>query len=249
MDPRRRLAALSSRQVVHERVMRAVILRMQDTPYVLKGGTALAFAYDLDRHSTDIDFDAAEPLSIRGRIRQGLADAEVRLADMILHKNTELGQRLKVHYLNPETKEDCLMNVDMSFREIPNEDDIAVVRGIRTYKIEAIFDQKLRAARQRTVGRDLYDLAFIADTYGDRLSSEQIARGDEFSSDYEGLYFRYDQAFGSDRFLSKISTAQDRALMLRIAIEERIIQRSDAETKQVVQGQPSFSRELAQHRL
>ncbi len=30
--------------------MRAVALRMQDTPYVLKGGTALALVYGLDRH-------------------------------------------------------------------------------------------------------------------------------------------------------------------------------------------------------
>ena len=48
MDTYRRLPSLNTEQAFHEHVMQAVIARMQDTPYVLKGGTALALAYGLD---------------------------------------------------------------------------------------------------------------------------------------------------------------------------------------------------------
>lgn len=59
MAPNRSIR-LTNRQALHERVMKAVALRMQDTSYVLKGGTALALLYGLDRHSDDLDFDGAK---------------------------------------------------------------------------------------------------------------------------------------------------------------------------------------------
>ena len=55
--------------------MRAVLMHMQDAPNVLKGGTARAIAYDLDRHSTDVDSDVAEPIHVKKRVRDGLSDA------------------------------------------------------------------------------------------------------------------------------------------------------------------------------
>ena len=48
--------------------MRAVLGEMQDTPYVLKGGTALLFTRGLDRHSTDLDFDSSKKLNLEQRI-------------------------------------------------------------------------------------------------------------------------------------------------------------------------------------
>ena len=50
---------LTQAQKLHQRVMHHVVKALQDTPYVLKGGTALLLTRELDRHSTDIDFDAA----------------------------------------------------------------------------------------------------------------------------------------------------------------------------------------------
>ncbi len=41
MAPHRSLR-LSPEQALHERIMREIALEMQDTPLVLKGGTALA---------------------------------------------------------------------------------------------------------------------------------------------------------------------------------------------------------------
>ena len=42
--------------------MREVLARVQDLGLVLKGGTAFAIAWGLNRHSTDLDFDANRPV-------------------------------------------------------------------------------------------------------------------------------------------------------------------------------------------
>ena len=145
-----RSVALSRQQALHERVMKAVVLRMQQTPYVFKGGSALAFFYGLDRHSTDIDFDGIEPVSIKNHVRDGLRDARVPTSSFLVAKDSWMGQRFKIHYIDPHNGEDRLMRVDLSFREEPDPDEIAVVDGIRTYRIGALFDQKLKAATGRT---------------------------------------------------------------------------------------------------
>ena len=71
-------------QVLHERVMRAVALRMQTTPYVLKGGTALALLYGLNRHSVDLDFDErGKRVSIKNHVRDGFRDEGVPMSAFI----------------------------------------------------------------------------------------------------------------------------------------------------------------------
>lgn len=60
--------------------MLAVLGRLQATPYVFKGGSALALVDGLDRHSTDLDFDAEGPVGIRDFVEAGLRDAGVREA-------------------------------------------------------------------------------------------------------------------------------------------------------------------------
>lgn len=227
--------------------MRCVVRRMQDTPYVLKGGTALAFAYDLDRHSTDIDFDTAEPVYIRDRVKVGLGDAGVQMADWIVSKDSGLGQRFKCHYKKWPEGEDRLLNVDISFRTVPKAEDLVVVRGIRTYRLRALFNQKLAAGEGRTAGRDLYDLAFLVARYGNRLSNEQIKRAEVFSREYDLLAAEYDPAFRDDSVLSRISTADDRALMLRIAVEEQILRRDEIAADQAVPGSESLAKALAAH--
>ena len=112
--------------------MRAVLRQLQATPYVFKGGSALAFAYGLDRHSTDLDFDADGPVAIKDLVEAGLHDASVELVDFIVGKDTDIGQRFKVHYTQPAMRTDVLLNIDLSFRETPNEDDVVVIDGIRT---------------------------------------------------------------------------------------------------------------------
>ena len=50
---------LTEAQQSHLRVMHEVLSSVQDTPLVLKGGTALLVCYGLNRFSEDLDFDRA----------------------------------------------------------------------------------------------------------------------------------------------------------------------------------------------
>ena len=191
-----RSVRLTSEQALHERIMREIALEMQDTPLVLKGGTALALLYGLDRHSLDLDFDCGRPMW--------------------------KGRRFHVYYINRANNAERLLKVELSSRTVPDANDIEIVDGIRTYKIPALFDQKMNAADDRTKARDLYDLVFLADTYGDRFSTEQILRADRFSRHYKSMAGRYRPAFQDDALLRDVTTADDRALAFRIAIVEQM---------------------------
>lgn len=59
-------------QNLHKDVMRAIVQNVSDTPLVLKGGTALMFAYQLPRFSEDLDFDSPKKISLDKRINDAL---------------------------------------------------------------------------------------------------------------------------------------------------------------------------------
>ena len=229
--------------------MRAVALRMQDTPYVLKGGTALALVYGLDRHSVDLDFDGAKAVSIKKYVRDGLKDANVSMFSFKLDYNTWKGQRFKVHYLTPDSGEDRLVKVELSFRKQPRAGEIVILDGIRTYKTPALFEQKMNAAADRTKAQDLYDLGFMAGTFGERFSIEQVRRAEEFSRDYEDLADRYRQAFNQDELLRDLTTADDRALFFRIAVVEQMHCRGLAVAEQALPSRRPLADGLAAHKI
>ncbi len=52
--------SLSEQALNHEKLMRAIVKNLADTPMVLKGGTALYLGYGLNRFSEDLDFDCRE---------------------------------------------------------------------------------------------------------------------------------------------------------------------------------------------
>lgn len=246
-----RSVRLTPEQALHERVMRAVALRMQDTPFVLKGGTALALLYGLDRHSVDLDFDVgkAKRVSIERHVRAGMQDADVPMSAFKRGRLMWRGRRYRGHYLNPDSGENQVLTVELSSRKRPRLEDVVVVDGIRTYRISALFDQKMNAADDRTKGRDLFDLGFLAETYGDRLSNEQILRADEFSRDYDGLADRYRQAFLDDELLRDVTTADDRALAFRIAVLEQMHRRGQMIVEQALPRARSLADDLALHRI
>lgn len=246
-----RSVRLTPEQALHERVMRAVVVQMQDTPFVLKGGTALALLYGLDRHSVDLDFDvgSAKRVSIERHVRAGMQDANVPMSAFKRGRPMWRGRRYRGHYLNPDSGENQVLTVELSSRKRPRLEDVVVVDGIRTYRIAALFDQKMNAADDRTKGRDLYDLVFLAESYGDRLSNEQILRADEFSRDHEGLADRYRRAFQDGERLGDASTADDRALAFRIAVVEQMHRRKQPIVEQTVPGARSLADDLALHRI
>lgn len=52
---------MTKAEPLHERVMRAVALRMPNTPYDLNGGTALAILDGPESHSGYLDIESALP--------------------------------------------------------------------------------------------------------------------------------------------------------------------------------------------
>lgn len=58
------------------------------------------------------------------------------------------------------------MKVDIHFRHAPKRRDIEFVNGIRSYRAEAIIDQKMAAARSRIKPLDVLDIAFVLESYG-----------------------------------------------------------------------------------
>ena len=150
---------------------------------------------------------------------------------------------------NRASNAERLLKVELSSRTVPKANDIETVDGIRTNKIPALFDQKMNAADDRTKARDLYDLGFLADSYGDRLSTEQIVRADRFSRHYKSLAGRYRPAFQDDALLRDVTTADDRALAFRIAIVEQMHHRGQMIIEQSVAGARSLPDELALHKI
>ena len=70
VNPQQELCAL---------LMRAVLERVRDLDMVPKGGTALAVTHGLDRHSTELDFNAERPVELRDRIASAARTLEVNL--------------------------------------------------------------------------------------------------------------------------------------------------------------------------
>ena len=242
---------LSPDQALHERIMREIALEMQDTPLVLKGGTALALLYGLDRHSVDLDFDCghAKRVRIKHRVRRGLREVDVPMSGFGRGLPMWKGRRFHVHYIDRANNADRLLKVELCFRTIPQANDIEVVDGIRTYKTPALFDQKMNAAEDRTKARDLYDLGFLAGAYGDSFSNEQILRADRFSRHYKRLADRYRRAFQDDELLKSAITADDRALAFRIAIVEQMHHRGQLIVEQSASGELSLADVLALHKI
>ena len=73
---------LTEDEQLHQHVMHNIIKQIQNTSYILKGGTALIFTRNLPRHSVDIDFDSEQKLDIERHIRKGLKSAGVEIISL-----------------------------------------------------------------------------------------------------------------------------------------------------------------------
>lgn len=190
---------ISVDQTAHVEIMRAVARDMCDLPMVLKGGTALLLCYGLDRFSEDLDFDAPKRFNIAGRIERVLSSMVDELTIKTV-KDTETVQRLKIHYRKQTFAR--LLKVETSFRDTPDQADIVILEGIKTYTAPALIDQKIGALIGRTKARDLYDVVFLAKSRWSDFSplAKQTLR--EMTQDLNGLASRFRLAFEDDSILN-----------------------------------------------
>ncbi|MDR1016677.1 MAG: nucleotidyl transferase AbiEii/AbiGii toxin family protein [Coriobacteriales bacterium] len=173
----------------HVSVMRELVAAINADPsrFVLKGGTALMFCYDLDRNSVDIDLDG------EGERYEKSSDALFKIVstfcekssyDYRIGKDTNTVKRALINYGDPSTP----LKVELSYRrrDIDFDTDTRTINGILVYSIDELCKMKASAYLHRDRIRDLYDLTFICAKYFDDLekASVEVVRN---AFEYKGL--------------------------------------------------------------
>lgn len=145
-----------------------------NNPFILKGGTALALCYGLDRFSEDIDLDAVRATAGRQQFLFTFQDLAVQNHwPMRVAKDTPYVQRVFLHY-DPDNPENAV-KVELSRRVREIDPQVLTTRnGIRTYTIDRLCNLKISAYASRDRIRDLYDICFIWDNYRQNLKPQTI---------------------------------------------------------------------------
>ena len=123
--------------------------------------------YGSTRFSEDIDLDAVPSARNKQAFFETLDDVcdengwTYRKA-----KDTPFVSRAIVHY-----DDDAILKVEVSHRQSRIDPDLTqVVHGVRVYDIDSLCLMKCRAYGDRDRIRDVEDVVFIAERYGDSLS-------------------------------------------------------------------------------
>ena len=181
-------------------LMHNIVQSLADTPYVLKGGTALMFGYDLDRFSEDLDFDSVKKLNLETKIKENLPSG-FEIVEITKSKDTDTVQRYKVTYITPNGKR--RLKIETSYRKKDiNKEDYNLIEAMQIYNIDFLLDNKLKAAHDgdtpRTTARDLYDIHFIVHNFKNILTPDFMNRLKEFVSDEDALFERFEDAYNED---------------------------------------------------
>ena len=189
---------MTPRQQIHVDIMKSVARSLADTPLILKGGTALLFAYGLDRFSEDLDFDSNKHLRLENRIEKA-TNPLIRIDSVDVPKNTETVQRYRVAYSTRGVS--GFLKIEVSCRDSYDSSRSHFHEEIRVYDLPVLVDHKLEAFQNRTVARDLYDLHFMLTQKLGDLSTRQIQILVEASRDIDALERRYAESFKEDLIL------------------------------------------------
>jgi hypothetical protein len=154
----------------HGKVMSTFLgyLNYYSKDFILKGGTALFYCYDLDRFSEDIDLDGlSQDLDVIVQTFCGFNGYSYRIA-----KDTDTVKRYMIYYGNDSKP----LKIEASFRRKSISDvEIKCINGIRTYDINTLCIMKSNAYSSRDKLRDLYDISFICNNYFDSLTPQTLS--------------------------------------------------------------------------
>ncbi|GAA7835319.1 hypothetical protein HpCOL20_15160 [Helicobacter pylori] len=210
---------LSEQEIYHERLMRAIVKNLADTPMVLKGGTALYLGYGLNRFSEDLDFDCHKKINLLSKVKSAIP-SDIILNDIHIKKDTDSVGRYMVRYATKDNKEEQTLKLEVSYRDAPKESEVNVIEGMKIAKVERIIDNKLCACFDgeytRTKARDLFDLHFLAKYYEEHFNLDLAKRLKEFSKDPDKLVSDYLEDKNDDILLNKIMDLEETALELSI---------------------------------
>lgn len=209
-------------QLEHELVMRTFCekLTAEKKPMVLKGGTALKLCYGLERFSEDLDFDSAVSLNLESFIETvftslGKTHPHLRSPGITLVKDTKTVKRYRVEYGNSMS-----LKIETSMRGTPNDNDVAVISNILTYKIGVLIGQKLAALKGRTAARDLHDVVFLLGAYFEEFNREVLAEVIDLYRSQSEVLSRFSAAYEEDTILNVSDLLQDMMRLVEL-VEER----------------------------
>ncbi len=199
--------SLSEQALNHEKLMRAIVKNLADTPMVLKGGTALYLGYGLNRFSEDLDFDCHKKINLLGRVKSAIPNGII-LNDIHIKKDTDSVGRYMVRYATKDNKEEQTLKLEISYRDAPKESEVNVIEGMRIAKIERIIDNKLCACFD---GEHI-----LAKHYKEHFNLDLASRLKEFSKDPDKLVSDYLVDVKLDALLNQIMDLEETALELGV---------------------------------
>lgn len=239
---------LTAQQALLERVMRAVVVQVQDAGFVLKGGGALVLVYGSIRHTTDLDFDAIKQTDMPLHIRRAMQSIGVEIDEKTWwwprgKRGAKDSLRYRVRFRGHQGKKHRLQ-VDTRYHPTPKSSDIVIVEGIRTYNPEALFAQKLAATHDRRAARDLFDLAFLCSRYGDELTDVQIREAKSIVRNVGRLERDFGRQLLNDKILARVTTARQTVVEFREAVNNQVQRRGMAGPQQSVPISLPMSNEI-----
>ncbi len=191
-------------QPLHELILRQIaeLACKEQKPLVLKGGTALRLCYGLDRFSEDLDFDTNVLLRLENFLASsmkqvGISHPLARNATIDVLKSTNTSSRYRINYAG-----DRSIKVEVSHRTTPKKQDISLINGILTYKVDVLIDQKLGALQGRTAARDLHDVVFLFSNYRDFFSEEAKNTIMDLYENQDAVLDRFGPAYSEDTILT-----------------------------------------------
>lgn len=200
-------------------------LNTKSNSFILKGGTALAKCYNLNRFSEDIDLDARKENIIhhvQSFCKQN--NYSVRVA-----KDTAIVKRCLVNYGNYEKP----LKIEVSYRnQNISADTIKNINGIQVYSIDKLAQMKCNAYNARDKIRDLFDLAFITNNYYNDLSEATISVISD-ALQYKGLeqvdYIlatQHDELIAPDQLVTSFLEMHERLGLLLDEHENELVENS-----------------------
>ena len=195
--------------------------------FILKGGTALAKCYNLNRFSEDIDLDARKENIIhhvQSFCKQH--NYSVRVA-----KDTAIVKRCLVNYGNHEKP----LKIEVSYRNKSiSTDTIKNINGIQVYSIDKLAQMKCNAYNARDKIRDLFDLAFITNNYYNDLSEATLSIISD-ALQYKGLeqvdYIlatQHDELIDPDQLITSFLKMHERLGLILDEYETELVENSVA---------------------
>ncbi len=184
---------------IHKVLIQTIVNALADKPLVLKGGTALMLAYDLDRYSEDIDYDSNTKIDLPSCLNDVMSNHTRMRYEIATKKHTDTTSRVYITYSTEKTK-DVTLKVETKNNRHLSVDDIRSEPGFKVYTIDKICQHKLYASSERIKARDFYDLGFIARHYKHKLTDKNLNKLKELGNDVS-IHALYKKQWTKDDFV------------------------------------------------